>query len=112
MFVLLNDGSCQVGLQVVVPADADCFEVAQTLSTGSCVGIRGALVESPGAGQKWELQAAEIEVYGGAGEDYPLQKKRHGFEFPRQISPLSIGAARPSLWSNVNRLDPRPLFRS
>src|SRR4029078_1152846 len=50
--------------------------------------VQGQLVQSPGQKQTWELKAQEIEVIGTCPEDYPLQKKRHSFEFLREISHL------------------------
>lgn len=87
-FLALNDGSCVDSLQIVVGSDAEAFAVAGQLGTGACVGVRGTLVASPGAGQNWEVQAAELIVYGAADETFPLQKKRHGFEFLRSIAHL------------------------
>ncbi|MDG5468764.1 asparagine--tRNA ligase [Deltaproteobacteria bacterium IMCC39524] len=87
-FLALNDGSCLDSLQIVVGSDSKAFEVASRLGTGSCVGVRGQMVASPGAGQSWEVQGDEILVYGDVDESFPLQKKRHGFEFLRTIAHL------------------------
>lgn len=88
VFLNLNDGSNMNGLQVVVDAESPSFEVAKGLTTGSAVSIEGELVESPAKGQQVELKAQTIEVLGKADPDYPLQKKRHGFEFLRTIAHL------------------------
>ena len=82
-FVEVNDGSTLSGIQIVVEGlDAG-------VTTGASVAVTGTLVESPGAKQKWEIKATSLELLGGcAGEDYPLQKKRHSFEFLRTIAHL------------------------
>lgn len=89
-FLEVNDGSSMVGLQVVLNADiADYDTVVKALTTGSSVEIGGSLVESPGKGQRVELQGQTITVFGTAdGETYPLQKKRHSFEFLRSLGHL------------------------
>ncbi len=89
-FIELTDGSCLTGLQVVAEADLDGYnEVVKQLSTGCSVRVRGVLVPSPAKGQEVELRARSIELLGRADPDtYPLQKKRHSFEFLRSISHL------------------------
>ncbi|MGF1542064.1 MAG: asparagine--tRNA ligase [Pleurocapsa sp.] len=89
-FVEINDGSSLSGLQVVLEENiADYAEILKRLSTGASVEVTGILVESPGKGQKIELKADSVVVYGEADPDtYPLQKKRHSFEFLRTISHL------------------------
>lgn len=89
-FVEVNDGSSLAGLQVVVNQDVPGYaETIKRVSTGASVEISGTLVESPAKGQRIELTAATIAVYGEAdSETYPLQKKRHSFEFLREIGHL------------------------
>jgi len=87
-FLALNDGSCLESLQVVVGEESPAYAASDSLGTGFCVGARGTVVASPGEGQSWELQAKEIIVYGQTDEAFPLQKKRHGFEFLRSIAHL------------------------
>lgn len=88
-FLELNDGSCLDNLQVIVDSSIENYENdALKLTTGSSVNVEGVLVGSPGKGQKVELRAKRITVYGIAPEDYPLQKKRHSFEFLREIAHL------------------------
>lgn len=89
-FVDVNDGSSMAGLQVVLNADMAGYDtVVKDLTTGSSVEIGGQLVESPGKGQRVELQGQSITVFGTAdGETYPLQKKRHSFEFLRTLGHL------------------------
>ncbi|MEE9280723.1 MAG: asparagine--tRNA ligase [Myxococcota bacterium] len=88
-FLDLSDGSCLSGIQVVVPHElANYATELQKLGTGSAVEVTGELVASPGRGQRVEIRASEVEVVGFAEEDYPLQKKRHSFEFLRTIAHL------------------------
>jgi len=88
LFLELNDGSCFATLQAVCPAGLANFEHLRKLSTGSAVEIVGDLVASPAAGQRVELQATEVIVVGLADATFPLQKKRHTFEFLREIAHL------------------------
>ncbi len=88
-FIELNDGSTLSSLQAIADQDLPGYaEIMQQLSTGASVGITGKLVESPGQKQKWELKAESITLFGTCPEDYPLQKKRHSFEFLRTIAHL------------------------
>jgi len=89
-FIEVNDGSALANLQVVLDADMPGYgEAIARLSTGASVSVAGTLVASRGKGQRIELQASAIEVLGEADpETYPLQKKRHGFEFLRTIAHL------------------------
>ncbi|MEM9150015.1 MAG: asparagine--tRNA ligase, partial [Cyanobacteria bacterium P01_F01_bin.3] len=89
-FIEVNDGSSMRGLQVIAPEDIpDYAQHMERIGTGASVRISGTLTESPGKGQRVELQATGIEVFGESdGETYPLQKKRHSFEFLRTIGHL------------------------
>ncbi len=89
-FLVVNDGSDVQGLQVVIDSDIEGFaEASSHCKNGAAVCITGTLVESPGKGQKVELQAESFELVGGCiAEDYPLQKKRHTNEFLRTIPHL------------------------
>jgi len=88
-FLEVSDGSCFAGLQVVVAPELENFEAELChLQTGCAVSVVGELVDSPGKGQRFELQARRIEVVGEVAEDYPLQKKRHSFEFLRTLAHL------------------------
>jgi asparaginyl-tRNA synthetase len=87
-FIELNDGSCLKNLQVIADATLDNYDVVTTLGTGAAIAVEGALIASPGAGQKWELKARKIEMIGACPETYPLQKKRHSDEFLREIAHL------------------------
>jgi len=87
-FIELNDGSCFKNLQVVYSDDLGNFSEAVKYPLGSALKITGTLVPSPAAGQPFELKAEKIEVIGLSALDYPLQKKRHSFEFLRTIPHL------------------------
>ncbi len=85
-FLELNDGSSLANLQVVLDES-----LAQPgLTTGASVAVAGKLLASPGKEQAVELRAESITVVGEAGADYPLQKKRHTFEYLRQIGHLRV----------------------
>ncbi len=88
-FFDLSDGSCLAGLQVVAdPALANYESELKALGTGAAITAEGELVASPAQGQRVELRAARITVVGSAPDDYPLQKKRHSFEYLRTIAHL------------------------
>ena len=89
-FVEVNDGSSMAGLQVILNQDLpDYAELVKKLNTGASVAVSGVLVPSPGKGQNIELKAETVDIYGDADpETYPLQKKRHSFEFLRTIGHL------------------------
>lgn len=88
-FLELNDGSSLANLQVIVDESIENYASnVESLTTGSSVVVEGDLVESPGAGQKFELRATRVKLFNTAEADYPLQKKRHSFEFLRGISHL------------------------
>ncbi len=88
-FIALNDGSVIHHIQVVAEVANFPEEVLKRVTTGSCIAVKGILVESQGQGQSVEIQATAIEVYGVAdSESYPLQKKEHSLEFFREIAHL------------------------
>jgi asparaginyl-tRNA synthetase len=89
-FIELNDGSCLKNLQVVAENDHPAYkEILDRLSTGSSVCVEGILGASPGKGQSIEVRAEGIVLHGWANPaTYPLQKKRHSFEFLREIAHL------------------------
>ena len=87
-FASITDGSTPEQLQVVFSRER--FADLSELATGACIRVRGMVVESPGEEQSRELDARELEVVGPAGEDYPLQKKRHSLEFLRSIPHLRV----------------------
>jgi asparaginyl-tRNA synthetase len=90
-FIELNDGSCMKNLQIVAGhTDVPGFlEHHKEMTTGSSLSISGVLVDSPGQGQRIEVKATTVELLGTAdAQTYPLQKKRHSFEFLREIAHL------------------------
>nr|WP_321467557.1 asparagine--tRNA ligase [uncultured Desulfobulbus sp.] len=89
-FLELNDGSCLQSIQVLAEDCLPNYERdVKKLTTGCSLRIKGTLVASPAKGQAVEIQASEVELLGGAdSESYPLQKKRHSFEFLRSIPHL------------------------
>jgi asparaginyl-tRNA synthetase len=88
-FIEISDGSCLKNLQVVADASLPCYaETVAKLTTGSAVRFEGKLVSSPGKEQSLELHATSVLVYSVAPQDYVLQKKRHSFEFLREIAHL------------------------
>ncbi len=87
-FIELNDGSFFKNLQVVFDDSLENFAQIVKLSVGSSVEVTGELVESPGAKQPFELKANKIMITGTSTPDYPLQKKKHSFEFLRTIAHL------------------------
>ncbi|HEY5974488.1 MAG TPA: asparagine--tRNA ligase [Geobacteraceae bacterium] len=87
-FFALNDGSSLASLQVVAtPGLANYAELCR-LGTGVALTVQGVVQESPAAGQRVELLATVVQVVGPADEEYPLQKKRHSFEYLRTIAHL------------------------
>ena len=89
-FIEVNDGSCLANLQVIADDSLPNYkEEILKLQTGCSVKIKGTVIPSQGKGQKVELRAEEISVIGWADPDsYPLQKKKHSFEFLRTIAHL------------------------
>jgi len=88
-FLVVNDGSCLAGLQVIAAPGLPGYEdVVRQLGNGDAVRVRGELVDSPGSGQRYELRADAVELVGKAEADYPLQKKRHSLEYLRSIAHL------------------------
>ena len=88
-FIALNDGSTIKNLQVVADLGQIPETVMSQVATGACLSVTGPLVASQGQGQSVELQAKSIEVLGAADpEAYPLQPKKHSFEFLRDIAHL------------------------
>ncbi len=88
-FIELNDGSCFKNLQIVFEKDKiDNFDLVAKQNVGAAFCIEGQLVLTPELKQPFELHAKEIAVEGASTPDYPLQKKRHSFEFLRTIAHL------------------------
>ena len=88
-FIEINDGSCLANLQIIaLPTLANYQAEVQNLTTGSSVMVEGLLKDSPGKEQRFEIEAERIVVHSYAAPDYPLQKKRHSFEYLREIAHL------------------------
>jgi asparaginyl-tRNA synthetase len=106
-FIELNDGTCLGNLQIVADAGIPGYEAIAKVSTGASIEVRGKLIPSPAAGQKWEMQAVSIKLLGEVPEDYPLQKKGHSQEFLRSIAHLR---PRTNLYGAVFRMRSRLAF--
>ncbi len=87
-FIEINDGSFFSGVQIVFQDTIPNFEAVSKLGTGSAIAVTGQVVASPGKEQSFEIVAAAIEIVGACDSDYPLQKKRHSFEYMRTIAHL------------------------
>ena len=88
-FIVINDGSSQDNLQLVVPSESSAFTGLDEISTGASICAQGMIIESPAKGQKYELDVRDIKIIGRADpETYPLQKKGHTLEFLREIEHL------------------------
>ena len=88
-FVELNDGSCFKNLQVVLEAEfLPNYKEIATQNIGCAYVVTGTFVLTPDAKQPFELKAKEVSVEGASTPDYPLQNKRHSFEFLRSIAHL------------------------
>ena len=87
-FMMLNDGSCQKDLQIIIDASLDNYSDVTKMITGFCVSVDGLLVASKGKGQSVEMQAKKIRVLGSTDSSYPLQKKNTSMEFLREVAHL------------------------
>ena len=87
-FITMNDGSYFQPLQIVYHDKMANFDEISHLNVGAAVIVKGTLVATPNAKQPFEIQAEEVEVEGASTPDYPLQPKRHTFEYLRTISHL------------------------
>lgn len=87
-FIVVNDGTFFEPLQIVYHDTMENFEEISRLNVGAAIIVTGTLVATPQAKQPFEIQAREIVVEGASAPDYPLQKKRHSFEYLRTIAHL------------------------
>ena len=87
-FIVLNDGTYFEPIQVVYHDSMANFADISKLNVGAAIIVKGKLVPTPEAKQPFEIQAEEVTVEGTSAADYPLQKKRHTFEYLRTISHL------------------------
>ncbi|MEM5566619.1 asparagine--tRNA ligase [Psychroserpens sp. AS72] len=101
-FIALNDGSTINNIQCVVDFENTDEAILKRITTGAAVHIKGELVESQGKGQKVEIQVTSIEILGDSDpEEYPIQPKKHTFEFLRENAHLRT---RTNTFSAVMRL--------
>ena len=87
-FITISDGTCFKTLQIVYDDTLPNFKDVSKLNVGAAIIVSGRLVLTPGAKQPFEIQADEVMVEGDSTSDYPLQKKRHSFEYLRTIPHL------------------------
>ncbi|HQN72672.1 MAG TPA: asparagine--tRNA ligase [bacterium] len=87
-FIELNDGSFFKNIQIVFESNINNFKDISKLGTGSAIRVTGVVVKSEGEKQPFEIKAGEVEIVGTSDEDFPLQKKRHTFEYLRTIAHL------------------------
>jgi asparaginyl-tRNA synthetase len=101
-FIALNDGSTINNIQCVVDFENTDESILKRITTGAAISIKGTLIESLGKGQNVEIQVSEIEILGDSNpEEYPIQPKKHSFEFLRENAHLRI---RTNTFSAVMRL--------
>ncbi len=89
-FLVINDGSCFQTLQVVYSQETENFAGIAALNDGAAVLATGRIVLTPQAKQPFEMQALSVEVEGVSGPDYPIQRKRHTFEFLRTMPHMRV----------------------
>lgn len=103
-FLAIHDGSCFDAIQAIVPSELDNYQSeVLKLTTGAAVKVTGTLVESPGKGQSFEIQATNVEVHGLVDDPdtYPMAAKRHSIEFLREQAHLR---ARTNIGGAVTRV--------
>ena len=101
-FIAVNDGSTIKNIQCVIDFENTSEETLKRITTGAAVAITGTLAESQGKGQSVEVQVSEIEILGDSNPDeYPIQPKKHSFEFLRENAHLRI---RTNTFSAVMRV--------
>jgi len=103
-FLAVHDGSCFDAIQAIAPSDLDNYQSEiLKLTTGAAVKVTGILVESPGKGQSFEIQATKVEILGLVDDPdtYPMAAKRHSIEFLREQAHLR---ARTNIGGAVTRV--------
>ena len=101
-FIALNDGSTIKNIQCVIDFENTSEETLKRITTGSAICVTGILVESQGKGQTFEIQVSKIEILGDSNPDeYPIQPKKHSFEFLRENAHLRV---RTNTFSAVMRV--------
>ncbi len=90
-FIALNDGSTINNIQCVVDFENTPADTLKRITTGAAVALKGALAESQGAGQKYEIQVTSLEILGDSDpEKFPMQPKKHSLEFLRENAHLRV----------------------
>ncbi|MDP4989261.1 MAG: OB-fold nucleic acid binding domain-containing protein, partial [Polaribacter sp.] len=88
-FIALNDGSTIKNIQCVIDFETTPEETLKRITTGAAIAVKGDVIESQGKGQSVEIQVSEIEILGDSNpEEYPIQPKKHSFEFLRENAHL------------------------
>jgi asparaginyl-tRNA synthetase len=101
-FIALNDGSTIKNIQCVIDFENTLEETLKRITTGAAISVKGTLVESQGKGQTFEIQVSKIEILGDSNPDeYPIQPKKHSFEFLRENAHLRV---RTNTFSAVMRV--------
>ena len=101
-FIALNDGSTIHNIQCVVDFENTPEATLKRITTGAAIAVTGNLVESKGAGQKFEIQVTHLEILGDSDpEKFPMQPKKHSFEFLRENAHLRI---RTNTYGAINRV--------
>ena len=101
-FIALNDGSTLQNIQCVIDFENTSEETLKRITTGAAIAIKGVLAESQGKGQALEIQVSNIEILGDSNpEEYPIQPKKHSFEFLRENAHLRV---RTNTFSAVMRV--------
>jgi len=101
-FIALNDGSTINNIQCVIDFENTPEETLKRITTGAALSIKGIIAESQGKGQSVEIQVSKIEILGDSNADeYPIQPKKHSFEFLRENAHLRV---RTNTFSAVMRV--------
>ena len=101
-FIAVNDGSTINNLQCVIDFEKFDENLLKSINTGAAIAVKGTLVESQGKGQSFEIQVSALEVLGVSNpEEYPIQPKKHSFEFLREQAHLRV---RTNTFSAVMRI--------
>jgi asparaginyl-tRNA synthetase len=101
-FIALNDGSTINNIQCVVDFENTPEETLKRITTGAAISVTGELVESKGAGQKYEIQVHSLEILGDSDpEKFPMQPKKHSLEFLRENAHLRV---RTNAFGAINRV--------
>lgn len=87
-FIQLHDGSFFQPIQIVCESNLSNFVEVEKLPIGTAISVEGKLVESQGGGQDFEIKASKVSLEAPSDPDFPLQKKRHSFEYLRTIAHL------------------------